>query len=171
MLAATRPDALVTAGAAHGLEQQLIHAVVECLAGGSADKSIRPGRWHQDTMVRIEYLLRSQPDRAPPVSEICAALGVSERLLRNLSTEHLGMSPTRYGRLRRLSQVRSMLRRGAADATSVSEVARRNGFLDLGRFAADYRAAFGECPAVTLLRRGVDGRMVAVGSPWTRDRE
>ena len=36
-MASSRPQALVDCEAAHGLEQQLIHAIVECLAGGSAD--------------------------------------------------------------------------------------------------------------------------------------
>ena len=34
------------------------------------------------------------------------ALGISERLLRSLCAAHLGMSPTRYLRLRRMSLVR-----------------------------------------------------------------
>jgi AraC-like DNA-binding protein len=44
------------------------------------------------------------------MTEICAALDVSERLLSRLCAEHLGMSPTDYVRLRRMSQV------GRADA-------------------------------------------------------
>jgi AraC-like DNA-binding protein len=85
------------------------------------------------------------------MAEICAALGVSERLLRSLCAEHLGMSPTTYLRLRRMSLVHRTLWRGAA-AETVSEVVRRCGFRNLGRFAADYRALFGELPSATLRR-------------------
>jgi hypothetical protein len=38
--AETRPEALVGGEAAHGLEQQFIHALVECLSAGPADKAV-----------------------------------------------------------------------------------------------------------------------------------
>ena len=156
------------AEAAHGLEQQLIDAVVECLAGCAAGD--RPGGCYQDTMAHFERLLQTQPDRVMRMTEICAALGVSHRLLRNLCAEYLGMSPIGYDRLRRMSLVRHALRGGYHNAASVSEVARRFGFRDLVRFAADYHARFGEFPSATL-RRGADGRTVDLGSPRMRDRE
>jgi len=53
-----------------------------------------------------------------------------------------------------MSLVYRVLRRGDSDAASVSKVARRYGFRQLGRFAADYRALFGELPSATL-RRGL----------------
>ena len=152
-MAQIRPQALVDPEASHGLEQQLIHAVVECLVAGSADAAHPSARRHQDTMVRFEHLLQSQSTGQLRVPQISAALGVSERLLRSLCAEHLGMSPTRYDRLRRMLQVHALLRSGAPEATGVSEVARRHGFRDLGRFAVNYRAAFGELPSITL-RRG-----------------
>ena len=88
------------------------------------------------------------------VAEISAALGVSDQMLRRGCDEHLGMSPTSYLRLRPMSRVYRVLRRGDPDAASVSKVARRYGFRQLGRFAADYRALFGELPSATL-RRGL----------------
>jgi AraC-like DNA-binding protein len=103
-------------------------------------------------VVRFEALLQAQPERNLRMAEICAALGVSERLLRSLCAEHLGMSPTTYLRLRRMSLVHRTLRRGEPEATSVSEVARGYGFGSLGRFAADYRALYGELPSATLRR-------------------
>jgi AraC-like DNA-binding protein len=64
------------------------------------------------------------------------------------------MSPTSYLRFRRISLVYRTLRRGHPDAATVSEVAWRYGFRDLDRFAASYRALFGELPSATL-RRGL----------------
>jgi AraC-like DNA-binding protein len=152
-MAERRPETLVGAEAAHGLEQQLIHALVECLSAGSANEATPAARRLQDVMVRFEGLLQAQPERNLRIGEICAALGVSERTLRSLCAEHLGMSPTSYLRLRRMSLVYRILWRGGPDA-SVSEVARRYGFRDLGRFAASYRALFGELPSATS-RRGL----------------
>ena len=152
-MAEIHPQALVDAEAAHGLEQQLIHAVVECLSAGSGSEITGAARRHQDMMVGFERLLQTQPDRNVRINEICAALDVSDRLLRSVCAAHLGMSPTGYDRLRRMSLVRRILGRGDRDAASISEVARRHGFSDPGRFAVDYRALFGELPSATL-RRG-----------------
>ncbi len=147
-----RPGTLVGAEAAHGLEQQLIQALVECLSAGSADEGTSAARRRHDVVVRFEGLLQARPERNLRIAEICAALGVSERLLRSLCAEHLGRSPTSYLRLRRMSLVHRTLCRGDPDATSVSEAARRYGFRDLGRFATNYRALFGELPSATLRR-------------------
>jgi AraC-like DNA-binding protein len=151
--AQARPQALVDAEAAHGLEQQLIHALVGCLSAGSAEEATLAGRRHHDLMVRFEGLLQTQPDQNLPIEEICRGLDVSERTLRTLCAEQLGMSPTGYLRLRRMSLVQRALGRGDADAVTVSEAAMRHGFRSLGRFAADYRALFGELPSITLRRR------------------
>ena len=152
-IAQVRPQALVDAEVAHGLEQQLIHVLVDCLSAGSAAKATPIRRRHQDIMVRFEGLLQAQPNQNLPIEEICTGLDVSERTLRTLCAEQLGMSPTGYLRLRRMSLVQRALGRGDADAVTVSEAAMRHGFRSFGRFAADYRALFGELPSVTLRRR------------------
>jgi AraC-like DNA-binding protein len=152
-MAATRPQALVDADAARGLEQQLIDATVDCLSAGSAGEDTRCGRRNRDIMARFEQLLQQGLCRLVPMAETCAALDVSERLLRSLCAEYLGMSPTAYDRRRRMSLARRSLRLGALETASVSEVARHYGFRNLGCFAINYRAAFGESPSATL-RRG-----------------
>ena len=152
-MAGVRPEILVDAEAAHGLEQQLIvDALVECLSAGSADEATPAVRRHQDILIRFEGVLQAQPERNLRMAEICAVLGVSERLLRSVCAEHLGMSPNSYLRLRRMSLVHRTLSRGDSETASVSEVARHYGFHNLGRFAAEYRALFGELPSSTLRR-------------------
>jgi AraC-like DNA-binding protein len=118
-------------------------------------------------MVGFERLLQAQPDRDMCMTEICAALDVSERRLRNLCAEHLGMGPIGYDRLRRMSLVRSIFLWRDRDTASVSEVARLYGFRQAGRFSANYRALFGETPSATLRRgravdSGVEGRSKSV---------
>jgi AraC-like DNA-binding protein len=158
-MAAIRPQTLVNAEAARGLEQQLIHALVECLSTGSADASTLIKRRHQEIMVRFERLLQAQPERNLSISEICGELDVSERRLRALCAAHLGMGPIGYDRLRRMSLVHRIFLREYGDAVSISEVARRHGFRALGRFSVNYRAVFGETPSSTL-RRGSGRYMV-----------
>jgi AraC-like DNA-binding protein len=149
-MAEIRPRVLLDPEAAHGLEQQLIHALIECASAGVATEGGSAARRHQDIMAGFEGLLQAHPDHNLRMAEICVALGISNRQLRILCAAHLGMSGAGYIRLRRLSLVRSNLRRSDRDAVTVSEIARRYGFRDLGRFAAAYRAAFGELPSATL---------------------
>jgi AraC-like DNA-binding protein len=152
-MAQARPQALADAEAAHGLEQQLIHAAVDCMPAVAAGADIRAAHRHQDIMSRFESLVQTQPDRNLRMAEICAALGVPDRLVRSLCAKHLGMSPTGYVRLHRMSLVRRALGHDDQGAASVSEAARRYGFGDHSHFAASYRTLFGELPSVTLRRR------------------
>jgi AraC-like DNA-binding protein len=152
-IAEIRPRVLADTESAHGLEQQVIHAVVECLTVASAAVGTVAARRHRDIMVRFEQLLQSEPHRNTGMVEISAALGISERLLRIVCGKHLGMSGKRYLRLRRMSLVHRALRHGNGQAAAVSGVARDYGFADAGRFAVEYRALFGESPSTTLRRR------------------
>jgi AraC-like DNA-binding protein len=150
-MAEARSRALADVEAVHGLEQQLIHALVDCLSAGSMDEETPTARRHRSILTRFEDLLR--PQAFPRMTEICAALGVSERTLRICCEEQLGMGPTEYVRRGRMQLVHRALRNGNPGAASISAVARRYGFRGLGRFAANYRALFGELPSATL-RRG-----------------
>jgi methylphosphotriester-DNA--protein-cysteine methyltransferase len=146
-----RSSALANVEAAHGLEQQLIHALIECLSGGPAENETPAARRHRGIVAGFEDLLQADP--FPSTSEICSALGVSERMLRECCKKHLRMGPSRYRHLRRMQQVHRALRNENPDAGSVSAVAARYGIRDLGRFAGDYRALYGEFPSATLRRQ------------------
>jgi transcriptional regulator GlxA family with amidase domain len=153
-IAGKSPQMLVDNEAARGLEQQLLHAVVECLSNAAIVGESRSDRGNREIAVRFEQLLGScQGDKAE-ILEICSALQVSERHLRLVCAAHLGMGPMAYDRLRRLSRAHRMLRADSS-AKSVSTVARNNGFRGLGRFASDYKATFGEYPSATLLRKAL----------------
>ena len=87
-------QALVDAEAAHGLEQQLIDALVECLSTGSATEAAPATRQHQD---HRGPLRGSASDSAGPEFAHGGNLRGARRLgrtLRSLCAEHLGMSPT-----------------------------------------------------------------------------
>jgi AraC-like DNA-binding protein len=137
--------------AAHGLEQQMIHALVECLSAGRVEEEMEAASRHRAILARFEDLLEAEP--LPGIAEISAALGVSHRMLRECCNKHLGMRPRRYRYLRGMQRVHRALRSGNSDTSSVAEVARRYGLRDLSRFAANYRASYGELPSATL-RRG-----------------
>jgi AraC-like DNA-binding protein len=153
-----RSDALVDRETAHGLEQQLIEALVNGFAKGSATETPPDTPKHRDLALRFEALLMSAPDRAFRMAQICAALGVSEQTLRQSCEEQLGMGPIEYARRQRMQLVHRALRRGNCETVSIAGIARQYGFRGLGRFAADYRGVYGELPSATL-RRGLDPGM------------
>jgi AraC-like DNA-binding protein len=154
-MAQRRPQALVDRQTAQGLEQELIHVLVECLSAGSAGES----SGSRDVMIRFERWLTSDVNGKKHAAKICAMLGISERLLRSLCNEQLGMSLMSYVKLRRMWRVRNALRLGGGDGRSVKGVARQFGFNSRGRFAVSYNALFGESPSTTL-RRGDNGSIV-----------
>ena len=150
--AEVRPETIVNAEAAHGMEQQLIDVLVACLSAESSQRKIQIRQRDQGIAVRFENLPESQSGRAPRENEFATALGISVRLLRTRCVEDLGMSPMRYIRLRAMHNVHNVLHAADPGVMSVSRIAQCHGFRDLSRFAATYRSLFGELPSVTLRR-------------------
>jgi AraC-like DNA-binding protein len=85
------------------------------------------------------------------IGAVAAAAGVSGRTLHQHFRDR-GLSPMRYVRERRFSEVRRDLLLGDP-RDSVTIIATRWGFSHLGRFAVEYRKRFGESPSQTLRRR------------------
>jgi AraC-like DNA-binding protein len=147
-----RSDVLVDRETAHGLEQQLIEALVQGFVKGSAIKATPATQKHREIVLRLDTLLEAEPERAFKMAEIREAIGVSERTLRLACVEQLGMGPAELVRRRRMQLVHRALSRGNPCITSVAEIARQYSFRGLGRFAADYRVLYGEPPSATLRR-------------------
>jgi AraC-like DNA-binding protein len=138
----------------HGLEQQLIHALVECLSESTNKLPLGDGR----VMASLEELLLTDPDRLWSVAEVSCMLGISDRFMRRSCQEFVGMSPRSFLRLLRLHGVHRALCHPASRSTTVSEVGQQHGFRHLGRLAVSYRALFGELPSHTL-RQGRYGAL------------
>ncbi|PZF56165.1 hypothetical protein DEI92_15300 [Curtobacterium sp. MCBD17_034] len=86
------------------------------------------------------------------LTDVAAAANVSSRSLQQAFERALATSPTRYLRQVRLERVRAELLEQHPEDVSVGDVARRWGFVHLGRFSGAYAAAFGEYPRETLYR-------------------
>jgi hypothetical protein len=100
-MAARCPHWLVDNRVAHGLEQQILHALIECLPENTdCDASpIKPE--HPNLMAAYEELLQSGRSASASMIEICARFQTSEEHMRQLCADHLGMSLRAYDRLRR----------------------------------------------------------------------
>ena len=117
-------SALVEGEAAHGLEQQLIEAVVDCLSKGLVIDTSPAMYERQDVALRFGAMLQAQPARAYRMTEICSTLGVSAQTLRLSCEEQLGMGPAEYVHRRRMELAHRELRHGNHDTTTISAVAR-----------------------------------------------
>ena len=151
-LAETRHQLIGNPEVARALEQELLHALVNCLTADDANGNLNTMRHHADIMVRFEDALTTHGGPQLNMPALCSAIGVPERTLRVCCTEFLGVSPIRYLLLRRLNMVRSALRRANPANASVAEIARTYQFQEPGRFAVTYRTVFGEMPSSTLRR-------------------
>ena len=151
-LAQTAPDLLAQPEVCRALEEQLIHAMVQCLAEGAGVEPTTGGRSHDAMMVRFEEFLEANSDRPLYLAEICAGIGVAERTLRAACEEHLGMGPIRFLTLRRMHLVRHALQAADAKEANVTRIVTDHGFWELGRFSVAYRELFGESPSETLRR-------------------
>ena len=107
----------------------------------------------------IEYI--ESIGRVPALSELCAAVHVSQRTLRRAFASEFELSPTHFFRIWALGKAHSRLRGADAGRESVTRVALELGFTHLGRFAGSYRSVYGETPSKTLVSRA------SVSSPIT----
>jgi adenylate cyclase len=108
-------------------------------------------------------LLRVDPAREASVDELAAACGVGRRTLEKHFRRFVGRTLVEVRRDFRLERARRDLLLAPPDA-AVTEIALRRGFNHLGRFAALYRARYGESPSETL-RRSHHVVAPGIGSP------
>ncbi len=162
-LAQTAPEIIANSEAARGLEQALVLALLSCLRGGEAQQNTRAQGRHTAIMRRFRAAVEAHADEPLYLPELCAAMGVSAGTLRNCCQEQLGMGPKQFLLLRRLHLANRALREADRAATTVTDIATRFGFWELGRFAVRYGQLFGEPPSATL-RKPDQRRQAAVGA-------
>lgn len=101
----------------------------------------------------VEDFVEANAERDLSIDDLVSVSGVSSRALFEAFRKFRGISPVAYVRLVRMNKAREDLRR-AGESTTVTEVALRWGFSQLGRFAVQYRKTFGELPSETLRNGG-----------------
>jgi AraC-like DNA-binding protein len=165
-LALRTPETLAHPEVARALEQALLHLMITCLTEGASLEMTSSTRRHSAIIARLEEVFAANPDRPLHLVELCAAVGVSERTLRACCQEHLGMGPVHYLWLRRMHLAHRALKDADPETASVTGIATSLGFCELGRFAVDYRAMFGEPPSASLRRPPEDTQQHFSGRPF-----
>ena len=106
-------------------------------------------------IARAVDLLQSRPGDAWTVGGLAVEVHLSVRALHEGFARDVGMSPMTYLRHVRLHRAHTELQAADRGSTTVRAVATRLGILHLGRFAAAYKATFGESPSETLARSAI----------------
>lgn len=95
-----------------------------------------------------ENYMATHADEPLTIAEVCRVTGVSRRTLHEAFRTYRGTSPMVYLKNIRLERVRVDLLRTQGNV-SVTDVAMKWHFYQLGRFAGEYRRRFGEKPSDT----------------------
>jgi AraC-like DNA-binding protein len=129
-------------------EAGLAEAIVDAM-GACADRARDCG---VASLRRAEEFILGNLRNSISRADVCAAAGVSARSLSRQFARRHGVGPMGFLKRCRLEAIQRSL--GAADPveTSVTDVATAWGLYHFGRFAVEYKAAFGESPHQTLRR-------------------
>src|SRR5438105_1396355 len=103
--------------------------------GGIRAMPPRQAQHHRQTVDRAEEVARAHLGEPSLIALICEAAGVSQRTLSRAFRTMKGMTPSRYLHELRLKEARKALLSAGAPNESVTEIALRFGFRELGRFA------------------------------------
>jgi AraC-like DNA-binding protein len=154
---------IIAADAAHprGLARHplLRGQLIEALIGGvllATDHRHRDDL-HYDTRTTAPRAMRQamdamqeHPEYPYTLTDLADITGVSTRSLQAGFRRYLGSTPMAYLRQVRLARAHDDLRAADPSQRTVAEIAYRWGFTHLGRFAAVYRARYGQPPSWTL---------------------
>ena len=102
------PAALLRPGPIHAhsevmlaMEQEYIHALISCITAKDAYGNLVIKRRQEDIALQFEDALRQQANQIPSVRKVSDALGVTNQELTLACADVLGVSPSRYIRLKR----------------------------------------------------------------------
>jgi AraC-like DNA-binding protein len=139
-------------GAADFFKRSILELMTAPVLQGSHD--YRGPRLQQSKvqLVRdVDCYLHKAGNRPVHITKLTEKFKVHRRTLHRAFIDVLGIGPITFLRRKRLGDVHKVLVQGGPDAM-IKAVAIEHGFLQLGRFAGEYRQLFGEKPSQTLRR-------------------
>ena len=103
-------------------------------------------------LIRLQQWVDAHLAEDLTLERLCSVAGMSARSLQKAMLAARAQTPVEFVNSRRLAAAQRLLD-GASPRSQVAAVALDCGFRHLGRFAAHYRAVYGELPSDTLNRR------------------
>ncbi|MBV7481177.1 helix-turn-helix domain-containing protein [Pseudomonas sp. PDM31] len=144
------PEVLHNEGAQEAARREVMDVVFRMLLPiDPLHAAPRHHRDHKEILKRALELLDTLQIQPVYTEDICQATCASERTVRNVFNEYLGMSPHRYLMIRRLHGIRDAIRHAGPEDT-ITSICARFGVWDFGRLASLYRQYFGVPPAQWL---------------------
>ena len=104
--------------------------------------------WYPQIVEHFVRIARANYGNVVRIDNLCRLAKANTRTISRAFKVVHGTTPSHYLRELRLIEVRRVLLSGRNRA-SITQVAMRFGFRELGRFSALYRNKFGEAPSVT----------------------
>ncbi|MCJ8294544.1 MAG: helix-turn-helix domain-containing protein [Colwellia sp.] len=146
-----RPEILAKENALRMIAESILRLVFNVLKIATPDIEVQAKQSNRCLGVRrvIDYL-HVYSDDVPTIADLCKIAKLSERNLQYGFKEYLGVTPIRYLRLVRLNGVRRDLLISHPRKNRIVDIALNWGFIELGRFAGEYRQLFQELPSTTL---------------------
>jgi len=134
------------------LEQAIIVAFLLGARHSFSDLLEKDSREAACRQVRqIEEYIEAHWDQAINVETLAKIADTSERAIFRAFQRSRGYSPMAFAKMVRLRRARELLA-APSENNSVTAIAFRCGFANLGHFAREYREAFGQLPSETLAR-------------------
>ncbi len=148
-----RPESLFRSEprAAASLERTMLCVFIELLAGQYPEDKTRPGDIANGQFALIEAWIEANLSEAFGVEDLARIADVSSRSVQLAFGRLRGCTPMQFVLRRRLERARALLQAPTPSMT-ITAVAMDCGCFHLSRFAAAYRALFGEKPSETLAR-------------------
>ncbi len=155
---ARRMTQAMQADHAHALTAAWMRLLAQTWPAASPIRSSAADRRAERVVHAADRFLRRHLADVVYLADVAKAVGSPPRTLEHMFCRRLGLSPMAYLTWLRMSEARRRLLGWSGPAArSVIELAAAVGFPHPGRFAAAYRATFGESPRETLAMREATG--------------
>jgi len=136
------------------LEEFIVHALLHGQPHNYRDAIADDHRAAAPKQVRrAEAFINAHPRETIRLAQIADAAGCSIRALQLAFRTFRDTTPMTLLKQTRLARAHSELSQSDPEATTVTEVAIKYGFYNVGRFAQDYKRTFGQPPSETLRLR------------------